>query len=124
LPRDTPEFFNQLQHFAFLLLVVNASAESIQLQISAMSVQCDPGRLELRLTPSGQGEFVFSSDWPKEECVVGLVKSAERASWKLPNQHLTANLRLKRESLFVEFTADEAGTLIWPMCAQGANVRV
>lgn len=88
-----------------------------------MSVQCDPARLELRLTPSGRSEFIFSSGWTNREQVVAVEKSAERASWKLPNRHLTVIMRLEMESLFVEFVADKAGTLAWPACAPGTNVE-
>jgi len=109
--------------WSVLLVAENASAELIQLQNEAMSVQCDASRMELHLTPVGRSEFVFVSDWSKSERIEALEKSSEQASWRVPERDLTVKLRLEKESLFVEFVASEAGVLGWPTCAPGTNVH-
>lgn len=117
-----------VRFYLTLFCLLNASAlwlhgESFQLQNSVLSVECDPSRMELRLAPKGQNGFVFASDWTNAERIVALEKSPERASWKVPDRRLTVNVRLEKESVYVEFTAEEASSLGWPVCAPGGSAR-
>jgi hypothetical protein len=108
---------------ALALAVIPTRAEEIRLQNAALAVTCDPSRMELTLTPTGQPALQFSSDWPKPGQVSELKHAANRASWRIADRHLTVSLLLTNASVYVEFTADEPGVLEWPALAPGNTAR-
>lgn len=101
------------------LLAQQLSAEEVQLRNETMSVRCDPARMTLSLTPRGRSEVKFASDWKAPATVAELEQTTNRVRWKLTDRHLSISLRLEKESLEIEFTSDQPGTLNWPVLVPG-----
>lgn len=96
-------------------LLIPSSRGEIILHGKTWDVAIQPETLAADARPKRGQAVAISSPSPAR--IVDLKSDQTRASWSIPDHHVTASFRLEDDVLIVSFKADQPGTFTWPILA-------
>jgi hypothetical protein len=98
-----------------ILIVYPADGQTIELQSNQWKLSIEPRTLEVTATPSGSAAILLSAAGKDRGPVSDLISDSHHASWNLPVQNLSVDMRADQDAFVVQFHATSPGTVSWPL---------